>query len=203
MTSGGRMPPDGEAMTFLLEEFIEVSDDKAGAKASGVERLQEQAARALLPGPRRGAKSLQQLGLMGMSPAEFQQLRRDVRDWIRSLRRSSSVGHWRTLNGPLRLCLVATPRRADQKQDLLVEGPALDVFWFYLTHLLSRVGIGRIGICWAPRSQKDPDQQALLVQEGVTEDCGRLFLRRGNVKRYCSELCRDREATARSRKKRR
>ena len=68
---------------------------------------------------------------------------------------------------------------------------------------LSRVGIGRIGICWAPRSQKDPDQQALLVQEGVTEYCGRLFLRRGNVKRYCSELCRGREATARSRKKRR
>ena len=104
MTSGGRMPPDGEAMTFLLEEFIEVPD---GAKASGVERLQEQAARALLPGPRRGAKSLQQLGLMGMPAAEFQQLRRDVRDWIRSLRRSSHVGLWRTLNGPLRLCLIA------------------------------------------------------------------------------------------------
>ena len=110
MTSDGWTPPDGEAMTFLLEEFIEVSDDKTGAKASGVERLQKQAARALLPGPRRGAQSLQQLALTGMSPAEFQQLRRDVRDWIRSLM-SSSVGHWRTLNGPLRLCLVATPSR--------------------------------------------------------------------------------------------
>jgi hypothetical protein len=200
MTSGGRMPPDGEAMTFLLEEFIEVSD---GAKASGVERLQEQAARALLPGPRRGAKSLQQLGLMGMPAAEFQQLRRDVRDWIRSLRRSSHVGLWRTLNGPLRLCLIAPPGHPNQILNPLIEGPVLDVFWFYLTHLLSRVGIGRIWICWAPRSQKVPAQQALLVQDGVTEYCGRLFLRRGGVKRYCSKRCRDREATARSRKKRR
>jgi len=202
MTSDGWTPPDGEAMTFLLEEFIEVSDDETGAKADAVSCLQDQAARALLPGPRSGAQSLQQLALTGMSPAEFQQLRRDVRDWIRSLM-SSSVAHWRTLNGPLRLCLGAPPWPADQKQDLLVEGPALDVFWFYLLHLLSRVGIGRIGICWAARSQKDRDQQALLLQEGVTEYCQRLFLRRGGVKRYCSEFCRGREATARSRKKRR
>ena len=119
------------------------------------------------------------------------------------IHRNPSVGRWRTLNGPLRLCLVAVPGHPDQIRSPTIEGPALDVFWFYLTHLLSRVGIGRIGICRAPRSQKDPDQQALLGQEGVTEDCGRLFLRRGGVKRYCSEFCRGREATARARKKRR
>ena len=189
--------PDSTAMRFLLEDFIEVPDGDEGNETAAA-LLQARAARVFLPGPQRGGVSLQQGGLMGLPAATFQELRRDVRDWLRSLVIYTHVGHSRTLNGPLRLSLISVRGKPDRLRAPIIEGPPLDVFWFYLGYLLSRVGLTRIGVCRAPKSKRDPGQRDPELC-GETEPCGHLFLRRGTVKVYCSDSCRARVATRRAR----
>jgi hypothetical protein len=191
--------PDTAAMRFLLEYFIDVPDGDEGfatdAARKGLTRFQAHAARVFLPGPQRGdAYSLQQLGLMGLRPVAFQQLRRDVRDWLRPLVTHTHIGHTRTLKGPLTLTLVGRPGRL---RGPYVEGEAHDVFWFYLVNLLSRAGLDRIGVCWAPMSMRDPAHKDPMFR---AMKCLRLFVRRGTAKEYCSARCRARVATRRARK---
>jgi hypothetical protein len=193
-----RGAPDTVAMRFLLEQFIDVPED-AAASDEGIEVLQAQAARVFLPGPRKGAYSLQQLGLIGLRPPAFQELRRDVREWLRSLVIYSHVGHQRRMKAPLTFSLVSVSGKPDRLRPPIAEGLPLDVFWFYLVHLLSRAGLTRVGVCRAPKSKKDPGQQNPELS-GETEPCERLFLRRGSAKEFCSERCRARVATQRARK---
>lgn len=191
------MTPDTASMRFLVEEFIDVPDvDEVPPEAAtkGITRMQALSARVLLPGPDRGGFSLQQSALVGMDPANFQKLRRSVRDWLRSVVTHSRIGHEHTLKGPLTMWL---PVRSDLRAPL-IEGSGLDVFWFYLYHLVARADWTRIGVCRAPKSKRDPGQQnpAFL---GETEPCEQLFIRRGEAKEYCSDRCRARVATRRAR----
>lgn len=190
---------DFRAVRFLVEEFIDVPE--TGETPEGVSTLQRKAARVLLPGPtaapaqrpRRGSPSLrpaarptyslQQLALVSMPAAAFEQLRRDVRDWLRTVVRFPTVGHTRMLTGPLVLGLGATAGPP------LVDASPLDLVWFYLFHLIGRTGVVRIGVCHAPKSQR----------EAAEGECERLFVRRGNAKEFCSDRCRARVATQRAR----
>lgn len=190
---------------FLLEDFVEVPDGETGfstdTAAVALAKFQARAARILLPGPAKGAFSTQQLMLVGLQRSQFQNLRRDVRQWLRSLATFSGVGHTRTLHGKLTLSLVSVPGKPDRLQAPIVEGEPLDVFWYYLTHLMSRVGLTRIGVCHAPKSKREPGQMNPELG-GRSEPCGRLFLRRGRAKQYCSDRCRARVATQRARAER-
>jgi hypothetical protein len=178
---------DAAAIRHLLEEFVEVGD----RDDVDTEPMQRRSARLWLPGPTRGAYSLQQLTLISMSPPVFQAFRRAVRDWLRALTTDPRVGHWRTLAGPLRVALVADRQRPDRLVQPLIEGPALDVCWYYLLLLVSRVGVSQIGVCHAPRSRREAESE--------WEFCGRLFVRRGSAKAFCSDRCRARVATQRAR----
>jgi len=182
-----KQPQETATMRFLLNEFIQISDDGA-ADAPGIEALKERTVRTLLPGPRKGALWPAQLEFKGLASGAFQQLRRDARNWLGAVARSMPGGHPRTLNRPLTLSLVAAADNPGRFRAPIVEGDPLDVFWFYLVHLLARVGPGQIRLCRAPRA-------------GTNEPCGNLFLRRGDAKRYCSPLCRVRLAARKSRKK--
>jgi hypothetical protein len=185
------------ALRFLLEDFIDVPDGpvrEAGVK--GLSALRRRAVRLLIPGPIKGALSLQQAGLLALQPDAFQQLRRDVRYWLRSVVTSSTVGHRVTIKGPLALWLVAKTSTPERLQAPIVEGDAVDVFWFHLVYLVSRVGLSRIGVCKAPKSKRDPGQRQL---SGEAEPCERLFIRRGEAKEFCSERCQTRVATQRAR----
>ena len=91
-----------DALQFLVEDFIEVSDETLTEEATaGVSKFQAESARRLLPGPLTGAFSMQQLALTGMPPAEFQRLRRSVRDWLLS----GLTYEWtiNTIKGPLKI----------------------------------------------------------------------------------------------------
>ena len=183
-------------MRFLLDEFIEVADGHETALAA----LQARAARMLLPGPAKGAFTLQQMTLRTLNQFEFQQLRRDVRDWLRSLARSGG-GHTRTLQGPLTLTLVASPGgKPGRLRAPIVDGSPLDVFWFYLVNFIAQVGLSQIGVCHAPKSKREPGQQNPELC-GETEACERLYLKRGHAKEYCSERCRARVATQKARER--
>ncbi len=185
-------------MRFLVEEFIDVPDvDEVSSEAAtkGITRMQALSARVFLPGPKRGGYSLQQSALFQIDPANFQKLRRRVRGWLRSLVTGSHVGHKHTLEGPLTMWLSGRP---DRLRAPSIEGSGHDIFWFYLFHLVSRAGVARIGMCRAPKSQRDPSQQNTEFR-GETEPCERLFIRRGNAREYCSERCRARVATQRAR----
>ena len=190
-------PPLTAMMQFLLEEFIDVTDDDAGvaseAAAKALARFQTRSARVFLPGLKKGAFSLQQLMLRGMLPAEFQQLRRDVRDWLRSLVIFAGLGNRVTLQ--VTLSLVSRPGRPGHLQAPIVEGHPRDVFWYYLVGFVSRAGLARIGVCRAPKSQRDFP----VNDPAEAELCERLFLRRGQAKTYCSDRCRARVATQRAR----
>src|SRR5438128_1114305 len=138
MTSRRRETPETVAMRFLLEEFIDVADADDGrvseAAAEGVVRLQREAVRTLLPGPKKGsAGSIQQLQIAGLSADEFQELRRKVRAWLRSLVTSRITGKV-TLEGPLilRVPALAAGSGPDRRGAPMVEGSARDVFWYYL-----------------------------------------------------------------------
>lgn len=193
-------------MRFLVEEFIQVPElDPEAEKASdpfegaptGLEQMQAAAARILLPGPKRGAFTLQQSALLGLPLSEFQQLRREVREWLRTVVMHPGTGHRRTLQGPIDVWLYT--KRGDLARTPLIEGNGRDVFWYYLTHLVARAGIDRIGVCHAPRSRKDPGQEEWFRLAGMTEPCLTLFLRRGTAKQFCSDRCRARVATQRVR----
>jgi hypothetical protein len=134
--------------------------------------------------------------LVGMRAARFQRLRHEVRDWLRSLVKDPRAGHRRKLKGPLTFTLKSVSGRPNRLRAPFVEGPALDVFWFYLVYLLSRVELP-IGVCRAPKSQRQVAPNPEL--DGYVEPCDRLFLRRGQVKAYCSDLCRARVASQRAR----
>lgn len=192
---------DRAALRFLVEEFIAVDDrlavpdDPESRAARGVIQFQRAAARRLLPGPQTepAALSVQQLALTSLSLAHFQDLRRAVRDWLRSVMTSSS-GHPHTLRGPLRMWLypAMSPARV-QRGMPRVEGAPRDVFWFYVFHLVGRVGLAHLGVCWASRSARQGHGWS------VPEPCERIFVRRGRAKAYCSEQCRARAATQRAR----
>ena len=106
-------PPLTAMMRFLLEEFIDVTDDDEAfaseAAAKALARFRARSARVFLPGPKHGAFSRQQLALRDIPPAEFQQLRRDVGDWLRSLVISSGVRNRVRLQ--VSLSLVSVPGR--------------------------------------------------------------------------------------------
>ena len=186
-------PPLTAMMRFLLEEFIDVTDDDEAfaseAAAKALARFRARSARVFLPGPKQGAFSRQQLALRDIPPAEFQQLRRDVGDWLRSLVISSGVRN--RVRRQVSLSLVSVPGRPDHFQAPIVEGQPRDVFWYYLVGCVSRAGLARIGVCPAPKSRRDFPVKA--------ESCERLFLRRGHAKAYCSDRCRARVATQRAR----
>ena len=193
------MKPERVAVRFLVEEFVHVADDDASERA--VVALQKRAARELLPERLPGARKTYtpaQLALLGLSRVVFQQLRRDVRDWLYALAVDPRMGQTRTLEGPLRLSLVAAPGKSGRLGAPIVEGKPLDVCWFYIVYLVSRIGIDRIGICRAPKSKKDPGQRDAELA-GTTEPCDRLFIRRGRVKEFCSVRCQNRVATQRAR----
>ena len=184
-----------DALQFLVEDFIEVSDETLTEEATaGVSKFQAESARRLLPGPLTGAFSMQQLALTGMPPAEFQRLRRSVRDWLLS----GLTYEWtiNTIKGPLKIISGRrrTRRARQRKRRVSVEGSGHDVFWFYLIQLVDDDALNRIRVCHAPKSKKDSSQSS-----GETEPCGRLFIRRGEAKEYCSERCRARVATQRAR----
>ena len=195
MTSKRRhTPPLTAMMRFLLEEFIDVTDDDEAFASEALARFQAKSARVFLPGPKQGAFSLQQLMLRGMPPAEFQQLRRDVRNWLCGLRIFGTPGHVRLQE--VTLALVEVPGRPGQLQAPIVEGQPRDVFWYYLVGFVSRAGLARIGVCPAPKSQRDFP----VDDPAEAEPCARLFLRRGHAKAYCSNRCRARVATQRARR---
>jgi hypothetical protein len=187
-----REAPIPDALRFLVEDFIEV-----GEKLPETDRFQREAARILLPGPQAGPYSLQQLAVMGMRPADFHRLRREVRDWLQLVVSSPATGHPRRLNGPL-IMWLESGAKTNELRAPRIEGSALEVFWFYVVHLVSRAGLDKIGICHAPKSMRAPGQRNLELR-GETEPCDRLFLRRGDVKEFCSETCRARVATQRAR----
>lgn len=184
-------------LRFLVEEFIEVPDGEQPAAA--VAASQRRAARRLLPGPAKGALSLQQGMLCGMRPEEFLQLRCDVRSWLGALARDPRLPADPIALGPLKVQLVSA--RGEDPGRLrapVVEGNPRDVFWYYLTLLVSRAGVSQIGVCYAPRSKRDAGQSD-PSRAGETDPCERLFVRRGKAKEFCSERCRARVATQRAR----
>jgi len=196
MTQKRTPPPETLAMKFLVEEFIDVADGDLSTDAAreGVEKFQRRAAKRLLPGPPgTGGDSLQQLALMRLSVADFQKLRRKVRALLRSLVPDARMGQKVTLRGPVDMRLVAERGQRDRLRRPLIEGRHReDVFWYYLVDLLSRAGLSMIGICRAPRSKREGNATGL-------ERCSRLFVRRGQAKRFCGDTCRARIATQRAR----
>lgn len=215
LTRARRRPdPDAVRLRFLLSEFIEVPDEMSNRVAgTAVEEeltdaewlarakphpLRERTARVLLPGPPTGAYSLPQLALIGLPERAFVQLRRDVRDWLRSMVVSSHVPPPRTLT--VRRSLVRLPDKRGALQ-FVHEGPAADVLWYYIENLIFRMGLSRIGVCRAPKSKREQDPEQRETRGG--ERCGRLFLRRGKAKEYCSARCRVRLAKRRERSKQR
>lgn len=197
-TFAGMEPPNSKtALQFLLEEFIDIAEgphtgsDRLSEVPPGIKALQERTARLLLPGPQRGF-SVQQAELVSMPAASFQRVRQDVGNWLRSLVINPHIPRRRTFKTELTMGLHGK-QNSNGLAAPFVEFPAPeDVFWFYFLHLLSRVGLSRIGVCQAPKSQRG--QQAV-----EPEPCGRLYLRRGELKEYCSNLCRARVATQRAR----
>ena len=90
----------------------------------------------------------------------------------------------------VKLTLVL-PFRTQPGETPIVEGAPQDVLWFYVAHLVNRAGTSRLAVCTAPRSQREPGPEL----------CGRLYLRRGRAKQFCSPRCRARVATQRMRRK--
>ncbi len=203
MTSRQRRKRQDAALRFLIEDFIDTPDGDEGYRtesaAKGLWRFQEKAARILLPGP---GRTIQRAALTGMQPAEFQGLRRQVRDWLHRLARNPTFADAITLKGPVRMWVVSKRPMLGRGEpgDLrapLIEGSPSDVFWFYLVNLVCRAGVAQIRVCQAPRSRREPSQQAR--EPGMAEPCERLFVRRGNAKQFCSNRCRARVATQRAR----
>ena len=178
------------ALQFLVEDFIDVPES---ATAKAARALQEEAARTLLSGLK-----LQQRSLLALSPAEFHKLRRQVRERLEIQARHN------TLAPPgvgLRLAVKLTlvlPFRTQPGETPIVEGTPRDVLWFYVAHLVNRAGTSRLAVCAAPRSQREPGPAR--SQRGP-DLCGRLYLRRGRAKQFCSPRCRARVATQRARRR--
>jgi hypothetical protein len=192
---------DTTVIRFLLEEFTDVADqrpdDEPEASAS---TLQTQAARFFLPGPKKSAFSPQQLALRAMPSAAFHALRVEVRDWLHAVVMRGPVGTARVLRGPLTLSVASIPgRRVESARKAGLSGPlfempdARELFWLYLFLTIIRIGVEQIKVCHAPRSQRDASHES--------RECGRLYLRRGKAKRFCSDTCRARVATQRARSK--
>ena len=163
---------DSAAFRFLVEEFSEVGEDAAPA---AVARFQREASATLGFG---GAPPLTTL-----EPAEFQRLRSVVRDWLRSLVLDPIIAFRVTFQESFSAIVIPeeTPGR------LRVTGDAHDVFWFHVVGLIHRVGVSRVGVCYAPQANH------------ARRPCGRLYMRRGSARRFCSDRCRARVATQRAR----
>jgi hypothetical protein len=201
-----RPAPGVPEVRFLLEDFIAIADVAAGSPVNEGElvAMREKAARLFLPSAQKTghdrkskartrndvARSMSQLELEAMSLTEFQQLRREVRNWLRQVVALSHTGIKVVPRGRLTLTVTDEPWP-------LVEGNVRDVVRHHLAYLVSRVGRRQIGICQAPKSTRGADQEG-----GVESDvCGKLFLKRGEGKRYCSDRCRTREGKANQRSK--
>jgi hypothetical protein len=172
------------ALQFLLDEFVYVPDRAPRVSVGSLKEFQARSARRLLPGPLTGAFSRQQKGLVSLDAEAFTQLRHDVQDWLERLfiwSPAEQAGDPPIVGPRISVSPVARRRR-----ELLVEGAAVDVFWFYVVWLVAQVGLDAIAVCPAPRVR------------GVVP-CLRLFVRRGRRKIYCSERCRARVATQRAR----
>ena len=143
---------DSAAFRFLVEEFSEVGEDAAPA---AVARFQREASATLGFG---GAPPLTTL-----EPAEFQRLRSVVRDWLRSLVLDPIIAFRVTFQESFSAIVIPeeTPGR------LRVTGDAHDVFWFHVVGLIHRVGVSRVGVCYAPQANH------------ARRPCGRLYMRRG------------------------
>lgn len=187
MTPQRRKPnPDAARLRFLLGPFLaDLPDTSPDAMVATPPKLLDATVRRLVPGPLRGAYSMSQLAVMGLSEAEFTALRFEVRDLLRRLVAHVPVQQV-SLAGPLALTLSRVPTQPGRMHVPAVEGPARSVAWLYIAQVISRVGVGQIGVCRAPQSSRDGDAH---------EHCGRLFLRRGAAKRFCSPQCRIRVAT--------
>lgn len=189
MTARRRGPAsDRVAFQFLVEEFSDVDDQKFDPEA--VIRFRQEAAQTFL-----GLDDFWATDPMApMPPAEFQQLRRLTRNWLRSLVVNPAIGHRVTLPGPLYLTVL--PNETPHGRRLSfgatpIWGDLRDVFWFYVVSLIHRIGVTQIGVCSAPQSKW---KSATLAMS-----CGRLFVRRGTAKQFCTETCRARVATQRAR----
>ncbi len=168
-------PADTEALRFLVEDFSDAPED---FEAHALARFQREASRLL------------DVDLKEMPPSEFQRLRQLTRDWLRSLVRNGRAGHRITIAGPLYLAFAPS----DPPGSPFVGGDARDVYWFRVVSLVSGAGASEVRVCYAPRPR--PKGQ---LAEGAVAACGRLFLRRGDARQFCSETCRARVATQRAR----
>ena len=190
MTARLRRPtPENASLRFLVDDLLDVVEN---APDAAIQDLQREAAAVLLPGSPKGL-SRQQRRLVALPPTEFQELRRFILHQLRSIARPLTLSpgiarvHDVTLKLHLQLRANAGPGGAP-----IVDGAAKDVLWFYVANLVSRAGTANLALCPAPRSQREPGQEA---------SCGRLFLRRGTAKEFCSATCRARVATQRARHK--
>jgi hypothetical protein len=198
-TSQRRTRRDAAVVRFLLEDFVNLQDEQADTNADEVRGLQTRAARMLLPGPSKGAFSSQQLAFTTLSLPEFRSLRLEVRNWLRAVVTHGPIGTARRLRGALTVSIASIPGRRDESArkagltGLLFEMPdARELFWLYLLLTIGRIGVEQIAVCHAPRSRRE-------APEDGSKDCGRLFLRRGRAKHFCSDRCRARVATQRAR----
>ena len=191
---------DTTVIRFLLEDFCHVVDERPDP-ANAAAGLQTRAARMLLPGPAKGAFSPQQLAFTALASEAFHALRVEVRDWLHAVVRHGPHGTARRLRGPLTLNFASIVGRRDEfARKAGLSGPlfelpdARELFWLYLFLTITRIGVERISVCHAPRSQRD-------TSDDGSRECGRLYLRRGRAKRFCSDTCRARVATQRARNK--
>ncbi|MBX7185031.1 MAG: hypothetical protein K1Y01_07785 [Vicinamibacteria bacterium] len=190
MTLNRRRPtPENASLRFLVEDLLDVVD----APESAIRAMQQEAATVLLPGATQ-ALSRQQRRLIALPPAEFQELRRFLLDQLRSVALPQMLppGIERIHDVKLRLNLQLRAN-AGPGGVPIVDGSVRDVLWFYVAHLVSRAGTSKLTLCPAPRSQREAAADAAF--------CGRLFVRRGTAKEFCSPTCRARVATQRARHK--
>jgi hypothetical protein len=175
---------DDKALRFLIEEFIHQEVDGPEPTPKARRALLTEAARLLLPSPEKGF-SHQQMTLIALDSQELTELRREMWNWLERIVCETSAEGPVALRGP-RIMVTPVIRGRPGNLQLLVEGRAVSVFWYYIVSLLSRVGLEAIGVCRAPQAR-------------YQVPCLRLFVRRGKAKEYCSEQCRARVATQRAR----
>jgi len=173
-----RPRPEMAALRFLIEDFADVPSDLP--TTAGVAEFAKEASRTFEP--RR--HSVLAKVLETMAPADLLRLRSFVRNRLRVLARGGSTQHRVTLT-----LLVAAGEKPAPGPILGADDPR-DMLWFYVANLVSRAGTSWIKVCPAPASKRENGGETI---------CGRLYIRRGRAKRYCSERCRARVAAQRNR----
>jgi hypothetical protein len=183
------------ALEFLVEEFADV-DASTSLDEDTRFRLLRRAASYFLPGgavAETYAGTVTQAQFIAQSAKATSRLRVETKQWVQAVASGADGRLARGVNkyaqvqiGPLSVHVRTAPRKG-ATPTVIVEGKPRDVFWYHVTQII-RGAAGRIHQCPAPRVH-DP-----------LEFCDRLFLatRKGR-RRYCSEQCRARAATRRSR----